>query len=66
MKVQITLITGQMVTFDEPPGFNLVAFATSIRESGRFLVDNCYIPADKIVSILRIDEAGKVDIRGLN
>ncbi len=65
MKVRITLITGGTVDFDAPPQFTLFGFVTSIRESGRFLVDNCYVPSDKIVSILIMDEGGKIEIKGV-
>lgn len=65
MKIRITLITGSTIDFEAPADFNLVGWAVSVRETGRFLVENCYVPHDKIVSVLRLDPEGKIEIKGV-
>ena len=59
MKVRVTLITGMQIDFDAPEDFNVGSFALSVRETGRWLMDTCYVPHDKIVSIIRVDQEGK-------
>ncbi len=59
MKIRVHLVNGHTIDFDAPEAFNLASFAISVRETGRWLDPNVYVPHEAIVAILRVDAEGQ-------
>lgn len=54
MKIQINLSNGTYVTLTTTADFNFEMFCMSIRESGRLLSRDLYIPCEAILSIHQV------------
>lgn len=54
-KIRVHLINGLTLDCDVPDEIKFGGLCASIRDSGRWMDDNFYIPADKIAMIVRID-----------
>lgn len=59
MKIRVTLVNGATVDFDASSDFNFVSWMMSVRETGRWLMENIYIPEDQIAMVIRLDAKGK-------
>lgn len=54
-KIRVTCSTGHWFDMDEPPGFELSQYVTSVRATGFMLNDRMYVPHEHVVSIFIYD-----------
>jgi hypothetical protein len=65
MKIRLTLTNGSTMDFDAPEDFNFIAWISSIRETGRWLIPQVYVPHESFLSAVVLTDDGKpVDIKG--